>query len=204
MVIKRDGPTIYFGNLTDSLSILTINGLIVDSIDKLYHIAVVFSNNGLYLDSDNSTIRLYINNFLIASIYDTWEITDNKFFKFIFGGKAPSVILQQSYSADVTSIDAVVSDLKLYNYCKTDFSDSMGGRPSTEQINDVILPSELINISKDNVTFYKVGDSNLPLVFEKVEPGVSIPIYVKSIVPSNMTGYEKRTSGLIYSWDVGI
>ena len=67
----------------------------------------------------------------------------------------------------------------------------------------MINPSEMLEIS-DNVTYYKVGAPELPLFFEKVSPGTTIPIYVRSIVPKGLTGKEKRTSGIVASWEIGV
>jgi hypothetical protein len=72
-----------------------------------------------------------------------------------------------------------------------------------DRILGLTKPSKMIEIS-DNVTYYKVGDPELPLFFEKVSPGTTIPIYVRSIVPRELTGKEKRTSGIVASWEIGV
>jgi hypothetical protein len=204
MAITKIGVIIYFGNINTDLNVYVIDSLSVDSCDKLYHMAVVFSNNGRHLANSNSTIRFYIDNFLIVDIHKKWEVTDNKFFKFIMGGKIPDCLVQYSRIRDITSVDAVISDLKLYNYCKTDFSDSMSGVLTDEQIVDVTSSDKLIAISSDNLTYYKVGAPELPFFFEKVNQGDSVPIYVKSIVPKDLTGVNSRTSSIKYSWNIGV
>lgn len=204
MVITSKGIFFYFGNSTIDLAVFRIDGLSINSIDKLYHFGIVFSNNGKYISSDNSTIKLYINNYLVGSCYETWDIIDNKSFKFIFGGKCPLAILESASTLNITSIDAVVSELKIYNYCKTDFSDSLNLNIEQFMTNDLLTPDEMIEISKDNVTFYRVGDTNLPFLFEQVPAETIIPVYIKSIVPNNLIGSESRTSKLSISWDVGV
>jgi len=99
-------------------------------------------------------------------------------------------------------MDAVVSRLKIYNYCKTDFSDSTYGSIVTQR--RLSKPSDFIEISKDNVTFYKVGSTELPFFFEQVPVNDEIPIWVKVRLPENLIGAEKRTSKILGSWDVGV
>ena len=85
--------------------------------------------------------------------------------------------------------------------CKVD---SMENLSDESRLTDPFLPSKLIEISDDNVTFYKVGAAQLPFRFKEVPEDDTVPIYVRSIVPAEITGYERRTSGLYVSWDVGV
>ena len=204
MMFTSNGVVFYFGNMSTDFSALVIRGLTADPIDRLFHFGIVFSSNGKNISSDNSTIRFYINNYLVGTNYEPWEIIDNKLFKFTFGGKGPLGLIEQASSLETSSVDGVVSDLRIYNYCKTDFTDSMVNIPSENRIFGLIRPSQMIEISKDNLTYYKVGDSELPLFFEKVNPGVTTPIYVRSIVLKGMVGKESRTSGIVSSWDIGV
>jgi hypothetical protein len=203
MMFTSNGVVFYFGNMSTNFSALLIKGLTAEPIDKLFHFGIVFSSNGRNISGDNSTIRFYINNYMVGINYEPWEIIDNKLFKFTFGGKGPLGLIEQASSLTTSSVDGVVSDLRIYNYCKTDFTDSMSNIPDETRISGLVNPSEMIEIS-DNVTYYKVGDPELPLFFEKVSPGTTIPIYVRSIVPKGLTGKEKRTGGIVASWDVGI
>jgi len=203
MMFTSNGVVFYFGNMSTNFSALVIRGLTADPIDKLFHFGIVFSSNGRNIGSDNSTIRFYINNYLVGTNYEPWGITDNKLFKFTFGGKGPLGLIEQASSLKTSSVDGVVSDLRIYNYCKTDFTDSMINIPSENRIFGLTKPSQMIEIS-NNLTYYKVGDPELPLSFEKVSPGTTIPIYVRSIVPKGMVGKESRTSGIVASWTVGV
>jgi hypothetical protein len=80
----------------------------------------------------------------------------------------------------------------------------MSGVLTDEQIVDVTSSDKLIAISSDNLTYYKVGAPELPFFFEKVNQGDSVPIYVKSIVPKDLTGVNSRTSSIKYSWNIGV
>ena len=58
------------------------------------------------------------------------------------GGKVPLVMVQFSSSLVTTSVEGVVSDLKIYNYCKTDFEDSLQNIPDAEAL-IVTTPQEI-------------------------------------------------------------
>ncbi len=204
MMFTSNGVVFYFGNMSTNFSAFVIRGLTANPIDKLFHFGIVFSSNGKNIGADNSTIRFYINNYLIGVNYEPWEIIDNKLFKFTFGGKGPLGLIEQASSLETSSIDGVVSDLRIYNYCKTDFTDSLTNISDEDRIFGLTQPSKMIEISSNNVTFYKVGDSELPFLFEKVPIDATIPIYVRSIVPKGLTGKENRTSGVIASWNIGV
>lgn len=204
MAFTSRGLNIYYGNVTDGIEIMELEGITYAELDYLLHFAIVVSNNGRNIPGDNSTIRLYIENYLIASSYTQWDITEGKSFKFTLGGKPPLSIIENTRNYTVSSVDGVISDLKIYNYCKTDFTNSFAEIDDDELTDSLLKPSKFIEISKDNVTYYKVGDEELPLFFESIAAGSSVPVYIRSSVPSNLTGLEKRTSGLVVSWDVGV
>ncbi len=200
--ITMSGFSIYFGKLEDTLSTYFVSTADI-SVDELFHFALVYSSTGEHISSDGSTLRLYFNNRPITRIMESWTFGDNKYFKFILGGEPPMAVKENSSSMESSSIDGVISDLKIYNYCKTDFYDSMENIESDNE-GDLIKPSRLISISKDNLTYYNVGDSSLPFLFEKVPAGDSVPVYVKSNIPKGLTNQEKRTSGLVIQWDIGV
>jgi hypothetical protein len=191
---------IYFGNLTESTNILWIPITGVWAADDTIHLAFVFSNDGTGMDNSD-TIRVYINNSLIGFITNTWSVYDRRHFRFVLGGKAPYTINAEN-SVPGSSIDAVVSDLKIHNYCKVDFSDSLEG--ATGEVAQLVVPSQLIELSRDNLTFYNVDSGQLPLVFEEVAADAEVTVYVRSVIPKGLTGSEKRTAGIIASWDVGV
>jgi len=120
-MINSSGLNVYYGNLATDFRALIVTGILTGIVDGLFHVAVVFSANGQNLAGDNSTIKLYINNGLVASNYDPWRYSDEKLFKFTLGGKAPLALIEHSSSLKTTSIDGVVSNLRIYNYCKSDY-----------------------------------------------------------------------------------
>jgi len=206
-IVTTEGLELYYGNITKNLNAFTIldsSETATTVIDTVFHIAFVFSNNGSGM-SDNSTIRVYINNVLIAKSMDVWAINDIKHFNFIFGGQGLLFHRMVGATADVSAVDAVISNLKIFNYCKTNFDDSLNNNDDLENTGGgLIQPYELIEISSDNVTFHKVGSVDLPFIFREVAAGISIPIYVRTKIPKNLTGEEKRTAGVIGSWDIGV
>lgn len=203
-LINNNGFIVYFGSVYGELNTLEINTLTFFEIDGLYHIAIVFSNTGENISSDNSTVKVLINNIEIGSAYNTWSINDNKLFKFILGGKPPLAILEDVGNVTTGGVDGVISNLRIYNYCKLDYTDSIAANWSESNTGELIQPSEMIEISSDNVTFYKVDEEGLPLYFPLVPAGDTIPIYVRSIVPKGLSGAEKRTAGIVTMWDIGI
>ena len=204
MMFTYDGMEIYCGNLSDEIG---VNSFVFNFdwgasiMDTTFHMAVVFSNDGTQIHSDSSTIRVYMSNTLVGKIHNTWNVYDNKHFNFILGGKGP-LALKVGKTHETGSVDGVISNFKIYNYCKTDFYDSISGRE--DPADNIISPSSLIEVSRDNLTYYKVREGELPFKFEAVQPGVVTPIYVRTILPNNLSGYEKRTSGLLVYWDLGV
>jgi hypothetical protein len=196
--ISRNGIEIYYGNLYNlygySTSIINDFGF-----DSTYHFALVYSSNGSIYDG--SSIQLYLNGVLASRSFSTWKISEYKLFKFILGGKGLAAT-KSTAGYKVTSFDAVVYGLKIYNYCKTDFSNI---KDMSNYIDpNLTKPSELIEISKDNLTFYKVGDPNLPFKFDMVPSDSSVPVYVRTDIPLNLKLDNKRTTGLNIQWDISV
>mgnify|MGYP001224174190 CR=1 FL=1 len=203
--ISQKGLEIYYGNIVDNFNLFIVSNVDADVIDKIFHTAFVFSNDGSGIDGSGSTIHFYIDNVLVAKTSNVWAIKDSKHFYFIFGGQG---LLNQKMSSGVTTtsaVDAVISNLKIYNYCKTNFEDSLNNTENIDNSTGSFLqPNKLIEISSDNLTFYKVGSADLPFIFDDVTPNTSIPIYVRTIIPKTLIGKEKRTAAIIGSWDVGV
>jgi hypothetical protein len=202
MSVGSSGLIIYYGNKND-LRALVIGGLSIIELDSLLHIGVVYSANGL-ATGDNATIKVFINNQLIGMSFDTWNVLDSKLFKFTFGGQGMLALKEFDASFHASAVDGVVSELKMYNYCKTNFYKSLMKLPDDEKGDTLIKPSKFIEISSDNLTFYKVGAAQLPFVFNQVPPGGIIPIYYRTVLPKELSGAEKRTSAILASWDIGV
>jgi len=197
-MIGIEGIIVYVGNLGEEPIMMDVEADYWN-IDDMFHLAFVYSNDGTAIDTDGSTLRVYFNGYEIAKIYDTWDVSDSKKFRFFIGGKGLHAIRDVFESS---SVDGVVSDFKIHNYCKTDFSDSLAG---TEEVREKLWkPNELIEISKDNVTFYGVGDPGLPLLYEDVAPGNTASVYVRSSLPDTLTGRENREATILASWFVSI
>jgi len=197
------GIEVYYGNLLSDLHMFGVTGMNTKVIDTVTHLAFVFSNDGSGIASDNSTIRVYINNYLVAKETKPWKVSDDKHFNFIFGGQGVLVVKSKGYSPVSSAVDGVLSRLRIHNYCKTDFSDSLG---NSESLNDRYLddPSQFVEISKDNVTFHKVGSVELPFFYEEVSNGESIPVWVRFNLPKHLSGVEKRTAKILGNWDIGV
>jgi hypothetical protein len=203
-VVSLQGFEIYYNNLADDFRAFVVPDNSVDTaLDEQLHMAFVISNDGSSIGGSGDTIRIYVNNVLLANSKETWHVSDDKHFNFILGGQSLLALKNATGSPNSSSVDAVVSRLKIHSYCKTDFSDSLSGEEDIGT-GKLIKPSELISISKDNLTFYRVGDDELPLKFETVAAGTKVPVYVKVELPDSLTGYEKRTSYIVGSWDVGV
>lgn len=201
--ISARGLEVYFGNLLSDLNTFVSTGFNFTSIEKVFHIAFVFSNNGTAISSDGSTIRIYIDNNLFSKTNAKWRVGDDRHFNFTFGGQGLLVQKMQGFDATSSAVDGVVCRLRVHNYCKTDYSDSV--LDLKDQNNTSLTkPSSLIEISKDNLTFYKVGDMELPFKFEKVLPGDTVSVWTRTNIPKNLTGDEKRTANIIGSWDIGV
>ena len=162
-----------------------------------------FSNNGKSIDSDGSTVKIFINNYLYATVYETWEYSDSKFFNLNIGGPAPHAAIS-NIGVDNSVLDGVIGDLKVGNYCKTDFTEEIS---KGFDINNMSIhnSNQLIEISKDNVTFHKAGDIELPFSFDQVPPGEEVPIYVRSNLENiDWDLLRERTGNLIIQWEFPI
>ena len=201
LMFSYNGIEIYFGNTNQALDVFSLSDLGFSILDVMFHVGMVFSNDGRHIDTDGSTFRLYFNGLLVFKSVDTWDVFDNKHFTFILGGAAPLNLKYGTYIA-TSSVDAVVSDFKIYNYCKTDFFKS--ARNEIDLADKLIKPSNFIELSKDNLTFYKIREKGLPLVYENVAPGTSVPVYVRTNIPNGLTGKEIRTAGLKVFWDIAV
>ncbi len=201
--ISAKGLEIYFGNVLKDFNIFIVSGFNFSAIERIFHMAFVFSNDGAGISSDGSTIRFYINNHVIAKSYTTWNVSDDKHFSFVLGGQGLLVQKIQGFDYLSSAVDGVICRLKIHNYAKTDYSDYMSDDPRNTA-RSLLKPSSLIEISKDNVTYNKVGSTGLPFFFDDVPAGESVPIWVKVLLPKELTGEEKRTAQILASWDIGV
>ena len=150
----------------------------------------VWSYDGTQIDSHGTTAALFINGVTIGTTTETWEVRDSKSSRLLIGG----TLSQKAANRGTTSMWGVIDNLKVYNYCKSDFADR-----NTEGYDtvDVLSPNSFLEISKDGVNFYDRDSAQLPLEYEDVPPGESRVVWVRTNIPADLTGKEQRTAQLI-------
>jgi hypothetical protein len=159
------------------------------SIDDVIHLGFVWTNDGSFTDNGD-TFRLYINNELFVSSKFSWLIEDSKGINLKFGGYNT----QLSHYSDFDG-SGIFENIKIYNYCKTEFDIGMEG--ITKDI--TYGPNEFIEVSYDNSNFYGIGSSELPLEFLQVPSGAKRTIYIRSNKNDNFK-QSKNTANLIVEW----
>jgi len=92
----------------------------------------------------------------------------------LLGGKAWSGFTTK----DVGGLEGVVDNIKVYNYPKRDFSDSL----TQENFKIIKKSRDLLLLSLDDITFYGYEDRGfgLPLLVRNVAPGSTFNFYVRS------------------------
>ncbi len=158
-------------------------------LGDVVHMAMVWSNDGKYM-SNGETMRLYINGELMVTSRETWDVGDTKSAIIKLGGASA----QMSHNQD-TYGSAVFSNVKLYNYCKTEFDVENEG--ITKDV--TYTPNEFLQVSKNNIDFYGVGSANLPLIFEQVPASSDRTVYVRANKNENFE-WSKNTATLIIDW----
>jgi hypothetical protein len=162
-------------------------------IGDVVHLAVVWSNDGYFMDNDD-TMRLYINNNLAFSILDVWEVSDTKSANIRFGG----TITEMALNSDSLG-SAIFHNIKIYNYCKTSFNII---DEDIDQLELFPTPNDFVEISSDDNVFYGVGSSNLPLCFEQVPASGTRTVYVRSNKTDKFIHSNKKTANLDVEWQV--
>jgi len=164
-------------------------------IGDVVSLALVWDNSGKLMNN-NDTLRFYINNELIVASKTEWEVGDTKSMNIKLGGNNTQV----AYNSGDSFGSGIFSNIKLYNFCKTDFNINTEGVDK-----DVVYtPNEFIQISKDNINFRGIESANLPLEFLQVPAGEKRTIYVRSNKNDNFKQSEKTTASLIVEWLVTV
>lgn len=157
--------------------------------DEVLHVALVWSNDGRFMDNGD-TIRLYINGILICASKVTWELGDTKSAVVKLGGATS----QMAHNKDAYG-SAIFENLKIYNFCKNEFN-----VVSEDIIKDITyFPNQFMEISSDNINFYGVGSSNLPIVFSQVPVGETKIVYIRASKNANFA-QSKKTANLLIEW----
>ena len=186
------------GNIRKALTKFNINSYdlppsaFVDR-NELVHIAMVWSNTGT--DMENSdTVRLYMDGELICKSTDTWEVGDTKSAILKLGGATT----QLAHNQDAYG-SAIFDNVKIYNYCKSEFHIEREG----VEKDTTYISNEFIEISKDNSTFYGMGSSNLPLVYESVPHGEKRTVYMRTNKDERFIN-SKKTANLLVEWLISV
>lgn len=201
--ISVRGIDIYYGNLARDYRSVTIGGISETVLNRQIHMAFVFSCDGNGMYDDYSNIRVYLDNFLIGKVFDKWNVSDDKHFNFFLGGTGLLLQKINGFDPRSSSICGVLSRLKIHNYCKLDYSD-IYLEDNEVYDSELLTPSKTIQISKDNVTYHSVDSRDLPFVFKGVKDGEYVDVWVKTNLPREFSGGERRVANILGSWDIGV
>jgi len=159
------------------------------SINEIIHIAFVWSHDGSFTDNKD-TIRIYINNELIVTSKIAWRVNDTKSAVIKLGGATA----QTAHNSD-TYGSAIFDNVKIYNYCKTEFN------IETEGVEKDIsyTANEFLQISENGTDFYGMGSTNLPIVFQAVPAGTSKTIYVRP-AKNERFAQSPNTASILVEW----
>jgi hypothetical protein len=176
----------------------------------VFHFAVTWDANRR-IPPFNASLVMYFNGEPVYGADKSWKAVRESGNRIGFGGElsqrfaaSPHNAVAQVFTpiptlpAKVTASSwAAIENLKIYNYPKTDFSDRFEEDLVRTQL---VTPSEMIEISLDNVNFEGVGSANLPLVRQDVAHDESVTLYVRTNIPKGLTGDENRDASVIVRW----
>jgi hypothetical protein len=160
---------------------------------------------------DNASLALFINGEPVFGTDETWDAVREGGATVVMGGEVGQrfaatpdnstallfTAVPTQPSKNTASSWALLENLKIYNYPKTDFTDIYAEDLDRTQL---VNPSEMIEISTDGVNFVGVGSAELPLTVEDVPAGESVTVYIRTIIPRHLTGDEKRDASLLVRW----
>lgn len=201
--VSSRGMEVYYGNLLTNLNLFVITKLPLKIRDTAVHMAFVCSNTGKNIDTDGSTVRVYINNTIVGKTDNAWEVSENKHFDFKLGGQGILPLKNAAGTVRTSAVDGVVSRLKVYNYCKTDFTSSITDSEDNYRFNTK-SPNDYIELSNDNVTFFSLDSKQLPLVFSDVANGEEVTVWVKVNKSETYAANSNSTASIIGSWEIGV
>lgn len=178
---------------------------------QTFHFALVWDTIGQKAGDANSTLVMYLDGEPIFGTDREWRAIKQGGTSVLFGGEmgqrfaaSPHNSTALAFTAVPTlpakntqSLWALLENVKIYNYPKTDFSDRFDADLERTQIP---APSSLIQISVDGVNFEGVGSSNLPLVVQDVPPGGAVNVYLRTNLPRNISKDVKRDASVIIRW----
>jgi hypothetical protein len=174
------------------------------------HVALVWDAERRVPPVDAS-LALYINGTPVFGTDVTWSAIREGGATLTFGGEVGQrfattpdnstalvfTAVPSQTAKNTASSWGVIENLKIYNYPKRDFSDINNTSLTRTQL---LTPSEMIEISLDNVNFSGVGAAELPLVVQDVSPGESATVYIRTNLPRKLTGDEQRDASVLVRW----
>jgi len=176
--------------------------------DELLHLAVSWDCNG-GIDSTGNSVKIFKNGKEVYSSKVQWQSHNNKGITLFISGPSPYYALYSElvvsagstpiFVGNNSSVGGIISDFTIYNYPKNDFSDYLTQFSLADT--SLVSADEMIEISADNINFYGVKSGHLPLRLGAVAPGEDGIVFVRTIIPKNITGKEVRTTGLICQWE---
>jgi hypothetical protein len=177
---------------------------------ETFHFALVWDANR-EASVEKASLVMYFNGEPVYGSDKTWRALREGRTTLMFGGEMGQRFASSPHNStalaftpvptlpakNTASVWALMENLKIYNYAKTDFSDI--NSPDLERT-QLITPSQLLEISTDGINFEGIGSSNLPLVVGGVPSGESTTIFLRSNLPRNLTGDENRDASLLVRW----
>jgi len=128
------------------------------------------------LTSSPAAVEVYVNNALSSfysksSVPSSFNMKKHTNIYLLFGGNAWS----GNADYEISGVDGVLSNIKIYNYPKRSFSDSINGEP----LNNQVKARDLVELSLDGSNFFGYG-RGLPLLIRDISPGDFISFYIRS------------------------
>lgn len=174
------------------------------------HVALTWDVFGR-MPPTGATMRLWINGKVVYATNRVWSGLREGGATVMFGGEVGQAVAATPHNetaitftpvptlpqTNTASSWALLENIKIYNYAKTNFSDINQRDISRSQL---VKPSDMLQISLDDVNFYSSGSDNLPLVVQNVPPDGTEIVYMRSNIPKDLTGDERRDASLLVRW----
>ncbi len=165
---------------TDGTTPVTVtdDNIVPIEVDVPTHIAITWDFEDKYV---GPAMGIYINNNLTVAIEKSEltrlgsmpSMTQQSYYTLMLGGLGWFGVV----SSVSSSVDAVIENLKVFNYPKRDFAYSM----NNQGLEQPKRSAELIEMSLDGISYFSYEDkgSGLPLIKPAVSPGESFYLYVR-------------------------
>ncbi len=176
----------------------------------VFHFALVLDVRG-QVGPEKATVAMYFNGESIYGNNEPWDVARESGSSIMVGGEVGQKFSANPHNAtaltflavptlptsNTASMWGVLENLKIYNYAKTDFSDIFDADLERTQL---VTPSELVEISLDDVNFHGVGSQGLPLVQNNVAQGEDVTVYIRTNIPKNLSRDVSRDASLLIRW----